>query len=63
MIFFFFECDSFLFDVHADGEELFFDSKACLDSDCEDDFFSVNGGICHSPCVFSPDAATCCDHY
>ncbi|WOK94491.1 hypothetical protein Cni_G03193 [Canna indica] len=24
-------------------EEIFFDSKACLDSDCEDDFFSVNG--------------------
>ena len=25
-------------------EEAFFDSKAWLDSDCEDDFYSVNGG-------------------
>jgi len=25
-------------------EEMFFDSRAWLDSDCEDDFFSVNGG-------------------
>ncbi|XP_042464823.1 uncharacterized protein At3g27210-like [Zingiber officinale] len=26
-----------------DDEELFFDSRVWLDSDCEDDFFSVNG--------------------
>ena len=25
-------------------DEAFFDSRAWLDSDCEDDFFSVNGG-------------------
>lgn len=25
-------------------EETFFDSRAWLDSDCEDDFYSVNGG-------------------
>lgn len=25
-------------------EDAFFDSKPWLDSDCEDDFFSVNGG-------------------
>lgn len=25
-------------------EEIFFDSQAWLDSDCDDDFLSVNGG-------------------
>lgn len=26
-------------------DETFFDSRAYLDSDCEDDFVSVNGGM------------------
>lgn len=26
-------------------EDAFFDSKPWLDSDCDDDFFSVNGGM------------------
>jgi hypothetical protein len=26
-------------------EEAFFDSKGWLDSDCDDDFYSVNGGM------------------
>jgi hypothetical protein len=25
-------------------DEVFFESRAWLDSDCEDDFYSVNGG-------------------
>ncbi|XP_028772457.1 uncharacterized protein At3g27210 [Neltuma alba] len=28
---------------YGSKEETFFDSKPCLDSDCEDDFYSVNG--------------------
>nr|ACU14404.1 unknown [Glycine max] len=31
------------FTDHGSKEEAFFDSKAWLDSDCEDDFYSVNG--------------------
>ncbi|XP_027358605.1 uncharacterized protein At3g27210-like [Abrus precatorius] len=31
------------FTDHGSKEEAFFDSKPWLDSDCEDDFFSVNG--------------------
>lgn len=32
-------------DGHAGSkEETFFDSQAWLDSDCDDDFMSVNGG-------------------
>ncbi|EEF50925.1 uncharacterized protein At3g27210 [Ricinus communis] len=31
------------FDDHGSKDETFFDSRAWLDSDCEDDFFSVNG--------------------
>ncbi|XP_074563493.1 uncharacterized protein At3g27210-like [Curcuma longa] len=38
-----------------DGEELFFDSKVWLDSDCEDDFFSVNGD-------FTPSRGNTPDH-
>lgn len=35
----------YLFDVYAGSkEEIFFDSRAWLDSDCDDDFYSVNGG-------------------
>jgi len=34
------------FELYDTGskEEAFFDSKGWLDSDCEDDFYSVNGG-------------------
>jgi len=31
------------FGVHGSKEETFFDSQAWLESDCEDDFYSVNG--------------------
>ncbi|XP_061364636.1 uncharacterized protein At3g27210-like isoform X2 [Gastrolobium bilobum] len=31
------------FTDYGSKEEAFFDSKPCLDSDCEDDFYSVNG--------------------
>lgn len=33
-----------LFSCIGSKEEAFFDSKPWLDSDCEDDFYSVNGG-------------------
>lgn len=34
------------FELYDTGskDEAFFDSKGWLDSDCEDDFYSVNGG-------------------
>lgn len=36
---------SYCFDVYAGSkEEVFFDSQAWLDSDCDDDFHSVRGG-------------------
>ena len=38
---------NYLSDAKCDAgskEEAFFDSQAWLDSDCDDDFLSVNGG-------------------
>lgn len=49
---------SFIFVFAGSKEETFFDSQAWLDSDCEDDFFSVNGGkkmlYCNFACKNGP---------
>lgn len=38
--------------VAGSKEETFFDSQAWLDSDCDDDFMSVNGGKKHHHLLF-----------
>lgn len=35
---------TYMFLLTGSKEEAFFDSKPWIDSDCEDDFYSVNGG-------------------